>query len=196
MYATFYGSASRRPSQALGSSDGIALTYKEIPEGDAGAVATVNEMARLILDGSTSPIVRRAAVAIASTVAPRDYAGQLAAIRRWVAQHVSFLRDPEGTELLHTPDLLVRSILANGMIHVDCDDVAILASAIGKSIGLLARIVTVAFQDPQRTPAPYAHTWAELSSPIDSPRWVEMDTTRSAQRIDPSLISRSFIVDV
>lgn len=193
LYAPQFGDVATLPSS------GVTVTYKRIPDGDAGAVATVREMAELILDGSTSPIVRRQAVAIAGAVPARDYAGQLSAIRRWLENHVVFLRDPDGTELLHTADLLVSSIVANGVIHVDCDDVAILAGALGKSIGLLARVVTVSFRDPRHAvprSTPFAHTWTELSSPIDSPRWVDMDTTRSAQSIDPSFIDRSFIVDV
>lgn len=193
MYAGFYDlSASRRRRSALGD---VTITRKTIPDGDAGARATVREMATLIERGATQPMVRRQAVAIAARVAERDYAGQIRGIRAYVASHVRFLRDPDGIEQLHDPELMVLSILENTLIHVDCDDVAILAGALGKSIGLLARIVTVAFPDPAHGD-PFAHTWAELSSPVGVPHWIEMDTTRSAQSIDPSFITRTFIVDV
>jgi hypothetical protein len=202
VYARFY-------QQPLGDdAPAIAIERRTIPDGDAGAAATVREMAKLIIAGSSAPLVRRMAVEIVRPIAPRMYEQQARAIRQWLARHVVFLRDPDGTELLHTPELMVRSVIANGTIHVDCDDVAILAGALGKSIGLLCRIVTVAFRamDDEGNPlaprtgfdatTPFAHTWAELSSPIDSPRWLEMDTTRAAQGVDPALIARSFVVDV
>lgn len=183
---------------ALRAADGVTVDYRSIPDGDAGAVATVRAMAALIEHGSVSPIVRRQAAIIAATVPARDYDGQLRAIRAWLAMHVVFLRDPEGTELLHEPELLVASIIQNGTIHVDCDDVAILGGAIGKSIGLLCRIVTVAFRDPVTgAGGPFAHTWAELASPVvDPPEWLDMDTTRTAQNLTGAHVAHSFIIDV
>lgn len=192
----------------------FAVEHLTIRDGDAGTADTVDLMAGLIRDGAVDPLVRRQAIAIIAGTAPRDYDAQLAALRAWVSRHVVFLRDPTVAELLHSPRLMVQSIMTNpsGVIHVDCDDVAILAGALGMSIGLLCRIVTVAFRDPT-TPAapvgwltrilrgfdgaePYAHTWSELSCPVGSPQWCDMDTTRSTQGVDPSLIARSFIVEV
>lgn len=194
-----------RQAAALGDTASAALARYTIPDGDGGAYATVDHMARLIRDGSTSPTVRRAAVTIVAAVPPRQYDRQIGAVRRWLAAHVQFIRDPDGTELLHTPDVMLESIATNASqrIHVDCDDVAILGGALGKSIGLLCRIVTVSFKDPSfglGAPAtgdePFAHTWAELAAPVGVPTWRELDTTRSAQRIDPRFIARSFTVEV
>jgi Transglutaminase-like superfamily len=178
-------------------SSGVVPTYRTIPDGDAGAQATVGYMRQLILEGAVSPVVRRQAVTIASKVNERDYAGQIVAIRSWLQDHVKFLRDPDGQELLHEAALLVASIQQHGDVHMDCDDVAILGGALGSSIGLLARIVTVSYHDPRIAGAsPFAHTWAELASPVDSPRWVELDTTRAVQQLDPRYIDRYFIVEV
>lgn len=195
--------------QAHDANGEIRVEHRTIADGDAGTRQTVAIMRELILQGAVCPIVRGQAVAIARQCAPRDYVGQCNAIRAWVSRHVVFMRDPANAELLHTPELLVISIHRNPneVIHVDCDDVAILAGALGQAVGLCARIVTVAFRDPSNPPrrnwwggfddvTPFAHTWCELAPPVGSPLWVDMDTTRTTQGVDPSLIARSFTVDV
>lgn len=171
----------------------MQVERQSIPRGDAGVRATVAQMIRLIRLGSSSPTVRKAATSLVKYVQARDYLAQSSVIRAWVASHLKFLRDPRGTELLHTPDVLLSMISTGGTAYADCDDAAILAGALALAIGLRVRIVTVAFKDPS---APFTHTFAEVGSPIGDPKWLEQDVTRSAQSIDPSLISRRYIVEV
>lgn len=164
-----------------------------VPGGDAGARSTVQRMIGLVRRASAHPSVRGTAVQIVRTYDGRDYVSHAKAIREWAALHVQFLRDPRGTELLHDPVLLVETVKRVGVVHVDCDDAAMLAAALGRSIGLRARFVVLAFLDKR---APFAHVFAELSPPVGSPRWIEQDVTRATEQIPFNAISRSFIVEV
>ncbi len=158
-----------------------------IPLGDAGTFDTLKMMAKIADFYAATPIVRDLATSIVRDLNPRDYTGHAEAIRQWAADHIVFLRDPRGTELLHTPRWILREIARHGVARVDCDDAATMTAALGKSIGLKARFVVVGFQNKR---APFAHVWTELASPIGVPEWIEQDVTRTAQRLPWSMVSR------
>lgn len=164
-----------------------------VASGDAGAKGTVRQMVALVRRASSHPSIRSLAVQIVSPYSGRDYVRHALAIREWAAMHIQFLRDPRGTELLHDPVLIADMVRRGGAAHVDCDDAAMMTAALGKSVGLRARFVTIAFLDKK---APYAHVFTELSPPVGSPRWIEQDVTREAQDIPVHAISRHFIVEV
>lgn len=142
--------------------------------GDAGTGRTVERMRALIRQGGANPIVRRVAQRVVAGVDGRDAARQAGVIRSWLQSTFRFLRDPNGVELLHTPDFLLRELQANGYIQGDCDDVAILGGALGLAVGLAAQIVTAGFEGPT---GPMAHVWVELAGPGAS--WQDLDVTRS-----------------
>lgn len=151
-------------------------------------------MGRVIQQSIATPIVRQCVSAIVEGIDPQDYSGQAVAVRDWIAAHTQFLRDPAGVELLHTPEWMLRTISANGVAQVDCDDVAILAGALMGAIGWSVTLVTVAFLD-SRT---YSHVYCSASPPsaafVDSDGeqiWIEFDTTRPMQDVPVSMIGRS-----
>lgn len=145
-------------------------------------------MRALVLDRCAHPAIRTLATSIAGF--GLDAPAKVRAIRQWLRSHIRFLADPDTTELLHDPVLLVRWINEQGMIGVDCDDVAILGAALGKAVGLPARFVIVGFFDER---APFTHVWAEL---FDGADWRELDTTRTQQGIEDERIRRRVAVDV
>lgn len=121
-----------------------------------------------------------------------DGVEQAHAIRDWLENRTEFLRDPDGIEMLHGPVWQVQQIRKYGVVRVDCDDVAMLSAALGKSVGLRARFVVVAFDNAK---APYRHVWTELA-PRKNAAWVDMDITRPAQGLPFNRISRVLNVDV
>lgn len=161
------------------------------PLGDLPALLTVGQMQRLARQGSYDPRTRFLVGRLLRGYAPRDGMAHIQALREWMADHVTFMRDPSGAELVHGVPLLLDMIDNEGEARVDCDDAAILAAALGKSVGLQARFVLVGFVSPN---APYSHVWTELRSPTGGP-WVDMDVTRSAQRL-PARESRVWTVGV
>jgi len=167
----------------------------DIPGGDWGTRATVRRMGKLANKGAINPKVRRLALQITRGISGRNSWGQAMAIRRYLFHAIAFTKDPHGAELLYAPELMVK-ILTTGQLplRVDCDDAAVLAASIGKSIGLRARLVVVGFHSPK---APMRHIFTELAGTGPASRWYEMDVTRSQQFLPlQAAISRQWIVGV
>lgn len=162
-----------------------------IPSGDAGTYATLAIMRRLAKQGALHPLVRQTAIDITFGMGTNPTA-QARTIREWLSQSILFQRDPYGVEALHAPDAILRSVLTRGTASLDCDDVAVLAAALGLSLGLAARYVAVGFNSPN---APFRHVWAELADPR-RPAWIECDITRPAQGLSGVAISRKHIIGV
>lgn len=175
-----------------------------IDEGDAGVRQTVARMAELIRAGVATPAARRVATQIVASVTPTDYLGQIYAIREYLTNHVQFLRDPAGVELLHTPDLLLSMIDQNGAAYVDCDDAAILGGTLAGAIGMRVALVTVAFLDSKRQKqyTDMSHIWASVSPPSGmydesgTQLWIELDATRPFQALPLEAIARSDVYPV
>ena len=159
-----------------------------LPRNDFGTWLTLAIMRSRVIASIAHPVVREVAVSIASQAGSKNGTEQAVAIRHYVEGHTQFLRDPDGAELLHDPVWQVRRILTQGTVYADCDDVAMLAAALGKAVGLRARFVVVGFHEN----GPLQHVWTELRSPAGGP-WVELDTTREAQNFNWGAIKRRMI---
>ncbi len=155
----------------------MLASFMHLPAGDFGTFITVAQMRALSRTASYDPVTRQTAVKLVAGTSGKDGRAQAYIIRSWLQDHTSFLRDPHGTEALHDPKMLLRTILTGNIAHVDCDDVAMLAAALGLAIGLRARFVLLAFGTPS---SPFRHVFAELGDPSTG-RWYEMDITRPAQ---------------
>lgn len=161
-----------------------------IPDGDAGTYATVGHMARLAVEGSIAPLVRQVASRLVLGVS--DGTLQARILRDWVSERTMFLPDPAGAEALHHPAWLLGQIGRVGIVQVDCDDVALLAAAMGASIGLRARFVVVGFSSPN---APFRHVWTELAD-SRAPVWVAVDPTRPMQGLLNAPVSRTWVLEI
>lgn len=166
-----------------------------LPGGSWGTRTIAGYMKRFAREGKASPAVRDLALSITRGVPGRNGAAQAVAIRNWLASNVDFTRDISGAELLYTPERLVRILTTRGPpLRIDCDDVAVLAAALGGSIGLNSRFQLVGFLSPR---APIRHVWTELQSPSGDRRWVQMDVTRSSQSLPlDQAISRRWTIKV
>lgn len=145
-----------------------------IGPGLAGTYDTVRMMQQIVRQSLALPLVRHTASSVVTGLNGRNTVAQAQAIRGWVDHHTVFLRDPRGTELLHTPLWLLREIGRQGFGQVDCDDVAMLAAALGMAIGLRARFALVGRGHG------FEHVFTELGDPAGR-RWIEQDTTRPSQ---------------
>ncbi len=162
------------------------LAALPLPKGDIGTYITLGLMRSRVLADMALPGVRHLAITIASGAGSKDGTAQALAIRDYVESHTQFLRDPDGAEMLHSPRWQVQRLLTGNLVYVDCDDVAMLAACLGKSVGLKARFIVVGFVSPN---APYRHVWTELRSPTGGP-WVECDVTRPSQGLSGLAITR------
>lgn len=166
------------------------LSALPLPSSDLGTYLTLAQMRAMVYREFMLPIVRLTATHIVAGIGGKDGVEQAHLIREFLETHTEFLRDPDGVEMLHGPKWQLEQIRQRGIVQVDCDDVAMLAAALGKAVGLRARFITVGFGNPK---APYRHVWTELG-----PRgvWVEMDVTRPVQGLPFGYIARTFTLDV
>lgn len=155
----------------------------------------LGHMARMARAAMVDPDVRGLALDITNGVAGRDGGLQARVIRSWLDSNVQFTRDPSNVELLYTPQRMV-ALLRGGRapLRIDCDDVAVLAAALGGAVGLRSRFMAVGFLSPN---APISHVWTELSPPRTD-QWYEMDVTRAAQGLPSfdSNVTRTWTIKV
>lgn len=173
-------SVPQRPSGAVPSTPTVSRWW--LPAGELGSRETLRRMAELARAALVEPAVIDTAAAIVAGAS--NPVAQVARIRDYLARHVRFLRDPVGVELLRAPRYVLGQIAAKGAVQMDCDDVATLGAALGLAVGLPARMIAVGFRGPE---GPLTHVFTEL---LAGGRWRELDTTRPAQGIRGSPITR------
>ncbi len=86
---------------------------------------------------STQPLVRSLALRIIEQagVKSHDFLEEAEALGRFVQENVRYIRDPHGVEQLHDPIYMINQI-KRGQAMGDCDDQALLLSALLLSVGV------------------------------------------------------------
>lgn len=149
--------------------------------GDLGAMQTLHKMRKLANDALRDPVVIQTARRIVENagVLGRNDADKFMAIRDWLAEHVQFMPDPVGIELLSTPRYMLDQIGRFYFVSGDCDDAAILGAALGKAVGLQAKFRALAFGSKSR---PFSHVYTLL---LVRKTWANLDVTRSQRAAPP-----------
>lgn len=176
----------QRPSAVLGHPVGIApgvprVTYRPF----SGAEDTLESMRSMILGkkGEHSVIVRQFTEAVLRDVEPKDYQGEILAIRnlflsdspwRPGAALFRYMNDPRHVEWVKTPERLVREIIATGSTVLDCDEATALAATMALQVGREAELVALGYDDQLshvgvRVREPKRHKWLWLDS-VAGPR--------------------------
>lgn len=105
--------------------------------------------------GERSILVRRFTEWVVGQVQPKDYLGEILAIRNCTVQPsptkpsvpmLRYLNDPIHLEFVRTPELMVREILQNGFTSVDCDEVAELCATMALQCGRVVEYVAMGFE--------------------------------------------------
>lgn len=120
-----------------------------LKEGLQGNLQTIEVMKKLARDFSGHPLIRRLATAIINENAIPDhhYLTEAWAIGTWVQKNVRYVRDADGIEQLHAPDMLIRQIQEQGYTMADCDDMATLCASLLLSIGVQPYFRAVRYYD-------------------------------------------------
>ena len=161
---------------------GTAPGLRPLPAGVAGTARTVAVMADLSAGpwGAQSPRIRDLAMGIVqrSGIDARDYRGEVDAIHAWMQRAIRYTRDPVAVERVQTPEH-TAFVSRSG----DCDDAAVLETALLGALGHRTRFVTIGFG-----PAGFSHVFAEVDMhgtwlPIDAitdhpAGWQATGTTR------------------
>lgn len=127
---------------------------------------TLRKMAELARATIHDPRFRmRVLNAALANAAPRDEAGQAAALLDWVRARIAYVKDPVGVEWPQSPSVALR--VGAG----DCDDLSTCYAAAVMAIGIPARFVaaTGKANDPE-----WRHVWTEIL--LDG-RWVPVDAS-------------------
>lgn len=121
-----------------------------------GPKATLDQMAEHVLGqyGERSALVRQFTEWVIRDVHPKDYLGEILAIRNVFVQPSPWRRgsplfrytnDPRHLEMIKTPERIVREILENGNVLLDCDDSAQMAATMLAQVGREPELVAMGF---------------------------------------------------
>lgn len=117
---------------------------------------TLRAMRDLAIEGRKDLEVRRLVEQLNANVAQGDYASELLAIYYWVTQHIRYMRDPDGVELLKSPAQLLRT--RSG----DCDDIATLLAAMFMAAGNPVQFALASFKPGRPV---FSHVYVEVVTP-------------------------------
>lgn len=143
-------------------------TRRELPPGDAGVAVTLEEMRRWARE--PDPLLTREAGRILQRTGGDPEATAMA-VRAFLHAHTRYENDPWGAEVLKSPRAMLRQIHRDGVTAGDCDDMALLAAALGRAAGLPARFVVLGFTRG----GPLEHVLTQLGTPSG---WREIDPAR------------------
>ena len=145
-----------------------------------GSVAQTRVTLRLMRETANrslyDPVVIEAAVNAVRNADGRDANALARELERYLRAHLDFL--PDGLiqgEVLRSPRYLLDEIAKHGKARADCEDASMLTAALGKSVGVPARLVALAFFGPSE---PFRHVFAELHTPRG---WVAVDPTEPSR---------------
>lgn len=123
-------------------------------------------MHRLVDKGKKHPTVIFLAEQLARKQGSKDYIGQAAELFKWVKANIHYVRDPRGVELLRSPFWTLQNRAG------DCDDQAILFSALAEAIGFSTRFKTI--KANFSNPSEFSHVYSQVEIPGKG--WVSADT--------------------
>ena len=140
--------------------------------GFRGAPDTIRAMIAAVQGprGEQSMVVRHAVDELLRGMHPKNYLGEIVAVRNWVAEKVRYANDPLHVELVKDPQRLVEEVVERGHAVGDCDDMASLIGTMGLQIGRIAQICAVGFGAPGK----YSHVFARIQEP-KTKTWIVCD---------------------
>ncbi len=130
--------------------------------GRAGAIQTLQEMKRLIIESIHSQKPRAVAVELIRADHVADPELFVNALLNWFMVRFNVIDEFE--ELLQSPELLIDNIMEFGSAWGDCDDAAMLAASILASVGAITQICAT-FPNPDGS---YAHVIVRYKFPRQS----------------------------
>ena|SRR5690606_13405015 len=133
---------------------------------------TLRVMVELALGdrGERSTMVRSMKDHVIRSLQPKDYLGEIIAIRNFAAEKIRYSNDALGVEQVQDPQRMVEQIVSHGNAVGDCDDVATFIGALCRQLGRECEFVVVGFG----APGSYSHVFTRVKEP-KSNRWIVCD---------------------
>lgn len=137
-----------------------------------GPRTTIDEMVRACvgLRGERSVLVRSWTEDQIRELQPKDYMGEILALRNAAAEYLRYTNDPLSTEWVKDPERIVEEIRAKGKSLCDCDEIALFIATVMRQVGREAEYVTVGFGPAGH----YSHVFARVKEP-KSGTWIVCD---------------------
>lgn len=120
--------------------------------------------------GEQSTLVRSLKDHIVRDLAPKDYLGEILAVRNFVAEKVKYSNDALAVEQVQDPERMCDQITRFGKCVADCDEIALLVGTLCRQLGREIDYVTVGFKQP----GSFAHVFCRVKEP-KSGVWIICD---------------------
>ena len=140
-----------------------ASHFKGIPDGNLAVENTLQMMKRETLRARASLPVRFTALRIVQGTPQTDRLSEIRKIHGFVRDSIRYVRDARDVEILQSPEVTLD--IGQG----DCDDKALLLSALLESIGFTTRFRAVGFNRGE-----YSHV---LTDVLYNNEWLPLETT-------------------
>lgn len=117
--------------------------------GPTGIAQTLEAMQGLVVASDLHREVKDTASEIIHYIEPNEHRQQVDAIVAWVRAHMKYVRDTRGVEEVQAPHVMLARIREKGWAFGDCDDFAVLLSALLRAVGFRTMLQAVAVQANQ-----------------------------------------------
>lgn len=150
------------------ATDGRVLGFA-ILDGSPDADSIVNHLQGFVDIFGRDMEVRAVAESLLRSTRDNDLDDHAGVLLAWVRDHVRYLPDPDGAEMVVSPLLLLRRIRTEGHAYGDCDDHVVLLGSLLQSVGIVSRVHAVKIRpgDPW-----YNHVILSVGLPGG---WTDMD---------------------
>lgn len=140
--------------------------------GFTGAPDTLRAMIEAAqgLRGEKSMVVRYLVDQVVRNIHPKDYAGEIVAIRNWAATFLRYTNDPLHVELVKDPERLVEEFYQHQLAVADCDEIATWIATAALQVGRHSQFVAVGFGES----GTYTHVFARVLEPRTN-NWIVCD---------------------
>jgi hypothetical protein len=176
----------RRRAQplAMGAAAGLAAHMGRLPTSQIGPFKGARDTLKLMSEqalgdrGERSMLVRHFTTWVVRDVWPKDYLGEILALRNVLVQQSPFrpgvplfryTNDARHVEVVKDPQRQIEEIMDHGTTQVDCDEIACTASVMALQLGREVEYVAMGFAPDQLT-----HVGCRVKEP-KSGRWIWLD---------------------
>lgn len=146
------------------------MKITNLAAGREGALQTLNEMKRLIIEAIHTQEPRYKAIELLRVEWVAEPEMFVHAILLWILTHVDIVDEFE--EVLISPLIMIREIDRNGRTAGDCDDVAMLSAALLASVGAMTQLCAC-FPNGDGS---FAHVFTRYKFPRQA-EWMDFDAT-------------------
>ncbi len=134
-----------------------------LPDGESGIRETMKLMRQLVRTGKKNTIIRMKALSLITKAQQKDWLSEIKALHEFVRDHIRYVKDTRGVEVLHTPEKLLE--IGQG----DCDDKSILLASLLESIGHPTRFIVMS-----QVKGKFCHVFVETKV---KDKWISLETT-------------------